>query len=256
MKALRVEIVPVLSDNYVFLAHDPDSGATAAVDPAVAGPVLEALARLDWSLSHILCTHHHGDHTGGNQELKRATGCAIVAGQGDADRIPGVDRAVKEGDTVALGEQSALVLEVPGHTRGHVAYWFSGSRVLFSGDTLFSLGCGRLFEGTAEQMWRSLERLRALPDDALVYCAHEYTNANADFALTQDPDNPSLLRHAGRILELRQTGRPTVPSQLGLEKALNPFLRADDPELLRAAGLEGLPPVRAFAEIRARKDRF
>ncbi len=256
MAPLDIHQIPVLTDNYVYLARDPAGGACAAVDPAVAAPVLAALDRLGWRLTHVLNTHHHGDHVGGNLELKKATGCTIVGGRSDAGRIPGIDVAVSGGDIVELGTHTAQVLDVPGHTRGHIAYWFADSFALFCGDTLFSLGCGRLFEGTAGQMWSSLRKLRALPDDARVYCAHEYTNANADFALTVEPDNPDLQARADEVLALREAGKPTVPSTMAMERAANPFLRADDPALQSAAGLAGRDAVSVFAEIRSRKDRF
>ncbi len=256
MSALDILQINVLNDNYIYLIHDPDSGETACVDPAVAGPVKQALARKGWTLSQIFNTHHHGDHTGGNMELKQAFGCTITGNGNDAARIPGIDHRVSEGDTVKLGAHTAQVFDVPGHTSGHNAYWFADSNALFCGDTLFSLGCGRLFEGTADQMWNSLLKLRALPDDTLVYCAHEYTNANADFALSVDPDNAALKKRASEITELRQAGKPTVPSRIGDEKAANPFLRADADDLKIAAGLVGLGAARTFAEIRRRKDNF
>jgi hydroxyacylglutathione hydrolase len=256
MAELKIHQIPVLNDNYIYLARDPDGGACAAVDPAVAPPVLRALGELGWKLTHILNTHHHGDHTGGNLEIKRATGCTIVGAAADAARIPGIDVHVGDGDTVALGTATGRVFEVPGHTRAHIAFWFEDSRALFCGDALFALGCGRLFEGNAEQMWRSLEKLRALPDDTRVYCAHEYTNANADFALTVEPDNVELRKRADAVLALREAGKPTVPSTMSEERATNPFLRADVPELQRAAGLAGKDPVSVFAEVRRRKDRF
>ena len=256
MPELEILQIPVLNDNYVYLARDADSGACAAVDPAVAAPVLRALGERGWKLTHILNTHHHGDHTGGNLEIKRATGCTVVGAAADAARIPGIDVRLGEGDTVSLGTAGARVFEVPGHTRAHVAYWFEGSRALFCGDTLFALGCGRLFEGTAGQMWESLEKLRALPDHTRVYCAHEYTNANADFALTVEPDNAALKARADAVLALREAGKPTVPSTMAEERATNPFLRADVPDLQRAAGMEGQDPVSVFAEVRRRKDRF
>jgi len=256
MATLEIEQVPVLSDNYVYLVHEPDSGETAAVDPAVAGPVLEAAARRGWRITHILNTHHHGDHTGGNQEIKRATGCTIVGNRHDAARIPGLDVGVAQGETVSLGDQVAQVFEVPGHTVGHIAYWFGDSAALFCGDTLFSIGCGRLFEGTPGQMWASLQALKALPADTRVFCAHEYTRANVAFALSVDPDNAALKRRAEEVRHLRDAHKPTVPSLMGDETAANPFLRADDPELAARVGLAGADPVAVLAEVRARKDRF
>ena len=256
MARLEIHQIPVLGDNYVYLVHDSVSGETACVDPAVAGPVRDALQGKGWRLSHILNTHHHGDHTGGNMELKQVTGCTIVGSAADAARIPGIDVRVAEGDTVAIGSHVARVMDVPGHTSGHIAFWFENSKALFSGDTLFSLGCGRLFEGSAEQMWASLLKFHSLADDTRVYCAHEYTNSNADFALSIDPDNAALNRRADEITRLREAGQPTVPSMMGDEKAANPFLRADDDSLLAATGLTGQDAVSAFAEIRHRKDIF
>lgn len=256
MSDLEIHQIPVLNDNFIYLIHDSDSGQTAVVDPAVSAPVMDELAAKGWQLSHILNTHHHHDHTGGNEDLKRATGCQIIGARNDATRIPGIDVQVEEGDTVSIGGHQAKVFDSRGHTSGHIAYWFEQDKALFSGDTLFSLGCGRLFEGTAEQMWTSLKKFRDLPDDTRVYCAHEYTNSNADFALSVDPDNPVLQRRADEVIVLREKGQPTVPSLLGEEKKANPFLRADKDDLLQAAGLTGMDPVSAFAEIRRRKDNF
>lgn len=256
MAKLEIKQIPVLSDNYVYLAHEPTSGATAAVDPAVFDPVMTAAREAGWTITHILNTHHHADHVGANLAIKEATGCTIVGPAPDAARIPGIDVAVADGDRYALGAAEAQVFFVPGHTRGHVAYWFADSLALFCGDTLFMMGCGRLFEGTAAQMWGSLTRLRALPDDAMIYCAHEYTQANAHFALTVEPDNQALRERVRAVDAARAEGRPTVPGAMGVERATNPFLRADEESLARAVALENADPVAVFAEVRRRKDSF
>ncbi len=256
MANLQVELVPVLRDNYVYLARDVGSGACAAIDPSVAEPVLAALHHRGWRLTHVLNTHHHHDHVGGNLELKRATGCIIVGNRADAHRIPGIDIAIGDGEEMSLGEQKALVLEISGHTIGHIAYWFREAGALFCGDTLFSLGCGRLFEGTPAQMWASLVKLRALPGDTRVYCGHEYTDSNARFALAIDPENPALRQRAAEVRTLRADGLPTLPSTIAAEQVTNPFLRADDPALQRMVGLQGRDPIAVFAEIRRRKDVF
>lgn len=257
MTRVTVEQIAVLSDNYVYLVHEPESGATAVVDPAVAEPVLTVLADKGWRLTHILNTHHHHDHTGGNLELKQATGAQVVGARADALRIPGIDVEVREGDTFLLGHAAAMVFETPGHTSGHIAFWFPDSHALFCGDTLFSLGCGRLFEGTAAQMWDSLVKLRELPPDTLVHCAHEYTAANARFARTVERTNPALAARVETVTRLRAANRPTVPCRLSDECAANPFLRADHPDTARAVGLPpGTEPARVFAELRRRKDVF
>jgi hydroxyacylglutathione hydrolase len=256
MSVLEIHQIPVLNDNYVYLAHDPETGATAVVDPAVAGPVLDAARAKGWKITHILNTHHHGDHTGGNLEIKVATGCTIVGPRADAGRIPGIDVQVGDGDSYSLGSAVAKVFDVPGHTSGHIAYWFQESDALFCGDTLFALGCGRLFEGTPEQMWRSLGKFRDLPGSTRVYCAHEYTQANARFAVTVDPQNKALAERSTKIDRMRAEGKPTVPSIMAEELATNPFLRADDPGVAAAVDLPGADPVAVFAEVRGRKDRF
>lgn len=256
MRELEIRQIPVLRDNYVYLVRDPASGACAAVDPSVAPPVLAALDRLGWTLTHIFNTHHHHDHVGGNRDLKQATGCLIVGHAADAARIPGIDVEVEEGDRVPLGEAEAEVIDVGGHTLGHIAFWFREAHALFCGDTLFSLGCGRLFEGSPGEMWRSLGKLRRLPDATRVYCGHEYTESNARFALSIDHDNPALRARAAEVRRLRAENRPTVPSTMADERAANPFLRADDPALQRAVGVTSGDAVAAFAEIRRRKDTF
>lgn len=256
MAKLEIHQFPCLNDNYGYLVHEPVSGATAAIDTPEVKPILAALEEKGWTLTHILNTHHHFDHAGGNAELKEKTGCTVIGPKGEKDLIPGIDRAVGEGDIVELGAARARVIEVPGHTRGHIAYSFDQEHVAFVGDTLFALGCGRLFEGTAQQMWSSLGKLMELPDDTVVYCAHEYTQANARFALSVEPDNAALAARAKEIDEKRARGEWTVPTTIGLEKRTNPFLRAASPDLRRVLGLEAAPDVDVFAETRKRKDNF
>ena len=254
--SLEIHQFPCLSDNYGYLIHEPKSGATAAIDTPDAKAIEKALKEKGWTLTHILNTHHHYDHAGGNEELKKKTGCTIIGPKNEAAKIPGLDCPVGEGDMVELGETRARVIDVPGHTAGHIAYYFEDEGVAFVGDTLFALGCGRLFEGTPDQMWTSLSKLMALPDDTIVYCAHEYTQANARFALTVDPDNAELAARAKEIDEKRAKGEWTVPTTIGLEKATNPFLRASDKKLRHAIGLDAASDVEVFAETRHRKDNF
>ena len=253
---LEIHQIPVLSDNYVYLAHDAASGQTAVVDPATTDEVFAALSDKGWTLTHILNTHHHMDHVGGNLVLKEATGCTIVGPRADAGRIPGIDIEVGDGDTYTLGSSTAKVYDVAGHTRGHIAYWFGDSDALFCGDTLFALGCGRLFEGTPDQMWESLSKFMELPGKTKVYCAHEYTQANAAFAITVEPDNQALIDRKAWIDAARAEGKSTVPSTLAEEFATNPFMRPDSIDLQRTLGLEGADLVTVFAETRKRKDNF
>ena len=254
---LDIEQILVLNDNYVYLLHDGSTGCTAVVDPAVAEPVLDRLAAKGWRLTHILNTHHHSDHVGGNLALQAATGAKVIGFAGDSQRLPGLSVEVRNGDSFLLGGTTVTVLEVPGHTSGHIAYWLPESRSLFCGDTLFALGCGRLFEGTPETMWESLLKIRALPDDTRVYCAHEYTQSNARFARTVERANPALLERIIQIDALRARQQPTVPSLLADEKATNPFLRADIASVKAGVGKSiDTPSAQVFAEIRRRKDAF
>lgn len=256
MSKLEIHQIPVLNDNYLYLFKDPDSNNVGIVDPAEAEPVLAKLNELGWKLTHIINTHHHWDHTGANLELKEQTGCTIVGGKKDAARIPGIDVELEEGDIFEFGSQKATIFEVSGHTLGHIACWFEDSQALFCGDTLFALGCGRLFEGTPVQMWESLKKFLDLPDDTKVYCAHEYTEANAHFAITVEPQNNALKTRFDEILKKRALNIPTVPSTIGEEKATNPFLRPNSSDLKETLGMADADTVAVFAEVRLRKDNF
>jgi hydroxyacylglutathione hydrolase len=240
--ALEVVRIPVLSDNYIWLVHEPASGATMVVDPAVAEPVLDAAAARGWTITDIWNTHWHPDHTGGNEIIRNATGCTITGPAAEAARIPTLDVFVKEGDSVTLGALTARVIDVPAHTGGHIAYHFADDQVAFVGDTLFAMGCGRLFEGTPEQMFTAMRKLEALGDATVIYCAHEYTQSNGRYALAAEPDNIAIRERMAQVDAARAAGEATVPTTIALERATNPFMRAAD-----AAQL---------AERRAAKDRF
>ena len=257
MNGLQIHMFPALQDNYCYLVHDTASGLTGVVDTPEVSAIEQALADTGWRLDYILNTHHHWDHAGGNLELKKETGCQVVGPKADTARIPGIDIEVGEGDEFRLGDSVATIYDTPGHTKGHIVYHFAADAAAFVGDTLFSMGCGRLFEGTPAQMWNSLQKLRdALPDDTRIYCAHEYTQGNARFALTVEPDNAELQARAAEVDRLRAAGVATVPSTMAVEKATNPFLRPDSPALMATLGMTGEDPVSVFAETRRRKDRF
>jgi hydroxyacylglutathione hydrolase len=245
-----------LRDNYGVLLHDPDSGATASIDAPEAAPVEAAVKATGWKLTDILITHHHGDHTGGIEALKAKYKCRVVAPAKEAAKIPGVDETVHEGDTVKVGTLAANVIETPGHTLGHIAYWFHLDKIAFVGDTLFSIGCGRVIEGDPEMMWASLKKLRDLPNDTEIFCGHEYTAANIKFARTVEPDNKALAEREAEAKREIERGLPTIPVTMGEEKQANPFLRADMPEVAAGIGMAGKPAAQVFAEIRARKNTF
>ncbi|MEX0853857.1 MAG: hydroxyacylglutathione hydrolase [Bauldia sp.] len=254
--ALIIEQFICRSDNFGILIHDPDSGLTASIDAPEEKPIRARLDDKGWRLDRILTTHHHGDHVEANLPLKAAYGCTIVGPDGEADQIPGIDARVKGGDRFAFGGFEVRVVDTPGHTIGHVSYWIPSAGVAFVADTLFSLGCGRIIEGTPEMMWASLDKLRALPDETRVYCGHEYTEANARFALTVEPGNADLVARAQEVKRLRAAGQPTLPTTIGLELRTNPFLRENEPGIRALLGLEHAAPAQVFAEIRRRKDNF
>lgn len=232
--ALDIVRIPVLSDNYVWLVHESESGETMVVDPAVAPRVLAEAELRGWKITQVWNTHWHPDHTGGNAGIKAATGCMITGPAAEAARIPTLDVQVKEGDAVRLGNVGAQVIDVPAHTAGHIAYHFATEDVAFVGDTLFAMGCGRLFEGTAEQMYSNMRKLEALGDDTAIYCAHEYTLSNGRFALTVEPHNLALVERVNEVTAMRERGEATVPTSIKLERATNPFMRAASVEELAA----------------------
>jgi hydroxyacylglutathione hydrolase len=256
MPALEVRMFPCLQDNYGFLAHDPETGETAAIDTPDPEAYLAAARDAGWTITQIWNSHHHMDHAGGNVALKAATGARIVGPGKDAKRIPAIDVGVVEGERAVLGSKSARVLETPGHTTGHIVYVFDDDRVAFVGDTMFALGCGRLFEGSPEVMWPSLQKLLALPDDTRIYCAHEYTQSNARFALSVEPGNSELQRRARDIDAARAAGKPTVPTTIGLEKATSPFARPHSAEIRERLSLENASDVAVFGAVRQAKDVF
>lgn len=247
-------VVPCLADNYAFLVHNHETGETALVDAPEAGPIQAELDARGWTLNDILVTHHHNDHIGGVAALRG--GARVIGARADAHRLPDLDLAVAEGDPLTVCGQVTNVIDVPGHTLGHIAFHMPDAGLAFTADSLMALGCGRLFEGTPAQMWTSMQKLRDLPDETLICSGHEYTAANARFAVTLDPDNPDLISRIKGIDAARAAGRPTVPSTLTEEKRTNPYLRADLPEFKAAIGMNDAPPTEVFAYVRAQKDKF
>ncbi len=253
---LDIALLPCHADNYAVLLHHAASGHAAVVDTPDGAAIEAEVDRRGWRLTHILTTHHHADHTEGHARLKAKYGCTVIAPAAEAGMIPGTDVRVHDGAIFTFADRDVMVIATPGHTKGHVAYYLAADGIVFAGDTLFALGCGRVFEDAPEVMWRSLQKLADLPPDTAVYCGHEYTQANARFALTIEPDNSALQERARIIDALRARGAPTIPTSIGLELTTNPFLRTGEPAVKAAVGLPAAPAAQVFAEIRARKDRF
>jgi hydroxyacylglutathione hydrolase len=253
--AAEIRAFTCLSDNFGYLIHDPATQATASIDAPEAAPIVRALEQAGWTLTDILVTHHHHDHVGGIGELKQKYGCRVVAPHDKTTKIADVDLRVGNGDVVKIGGLLARVLETPGHTLDHISYVFDADKALFAADTLFSIGCGRVFEGSYPMMWESLLKLRALPDDFRLYCGHEYTASNVKFALNVEPDNQALQARAEEVTRLRAAGKPTIPSLLGEEKKANVFLRADDPAVAVKLRMKGAGAAEVFGELRERKNK-
>src|ERR1700709_1276009 len=253
--AAEIRLFPCLADNFGYLIHDPATKVTASIDAPEAAPILSALEREGWTLTDVLITHHHHDHVGGVAELKQKYGCRVVAPHDKTAKIANVDLRVGQGDVVKVGGLLARVLETPGHTLDHISYVFDADKALFAADTLFSIGCGRVFEGTYPMMWDSLLKLRALPDDFRLYCRHAYTAAHVRFALTIEPNNPDLKARAEEVARQRSAGKPTVPTLLGDEKKANVFLRADEPSVAASVHLKGASAAEVFGEVRERKNK-
>jgi hydroxyacylglutathione hydrolase len=251
MSNLQIHQFIAGQDNYCVLLHDADIGVTVSIDAPDAKTIQRELDAKDWKLTHLLITHHHGDHTAGNVELKRASGCEIIGPAGESHKIPAIDRSVREGDEVAIGRHTFAVLETPGHTLGHIAYIEHAAKLAFVGDTLFTMGCGRVLEGDYPMMWKSLSKLAGLPEDMMLYCGHNYTAANARFSLSIEPNNMALQVRA----RAAANGDAQVPSRLSDELATNPFLRADNASIRQSLGLVGVPAWKVFGEIRDRKNR-
>jgi hydroxyacylglutathione hydrolase len=253
---LEVFMFPCLSDNYGYLIHDPIKNLTASIDTPDVHAIEEALNQNDWELNYIINTHHHYDHAGGNLELKKKTNCKIIGPMQDKDRIPGIDQTIEHAEEFMFGSFAVKGLHTPGHTTGHMVYHFEDQNIAFVGDTIFAMGCGRLFEGTPEQMLNSLDIIMSWPGETMLYCAHEYTQSNAEFAITVDGKNEDLLKRKSEVDALREKLIPTVPTKLEIEKKTNPFLRSDDKEIRLELGMMASSRSEVFAEIRSRKDQF
>ncbi|MCB8837230.1 hydroxyacylglutathione hydrolase [Aurantimonas sp. VKM B-3413] len=256
MTSLEIRQFSCRSDNFGVLVHAPDAGTTIAIDTPEEGPILAALEEAGWRLTHILTTHHHADHVAANEALKARFDATIYGPAKERAKIPGIDKAVEGGDVVDVGGVRVEVIDTPGHTLGEVSYYLPEGKAVFAGDALFSLGCGRLFEGDAAMLWESLKRLRALPDETMLYCGHEYTATNARCALSIDSQNLALQERVKEVETLRVEHKSTLPVQLGREKKTNPFLRADDPELQAAMGMSDADPAAVFAALRAKRDQY
>jgi len=254
--SLEIKMFPCLFDNYGFLIHDAETNLTATIDTPEVSAIQHTLTQQKWQLTHIINTHHHFDHAGGNLELKRKTDCIILGPSMDQQRIPGIDVAIGHREEFKFGNHQVVCYHTPGHTTGHVVYHFMNEKVAFVGDTLFAMGCGRLFEGTAEQMWSSLQLIMQWPDDTLLYCAHEYTQNNAEFALTVEPENRELIKRKAEVDLMRSNNQPTVPTKVGIEKKTNPFLRPNSEEIKINLNMAQASDTEVFAEIRKRKDNF
>jgi hydroxyacylglutathione hydrolase len=255
MSKLEIHQFMCLKDNFGVLVHDAATGTTAAIDAPEEGPVRQALAAKGWKLTHILVTHHHGDHTAGILPLKQETGCTVIGPKAEAAKIKGLDKTVGEGDTFMLAGNEVRVLDTPGHTAGHITFWIPSAKVAFAGDTLFAIGCGRVIEGTMEMMWESLAKLAKLPPDTSVYCGHEYTLSNAKFALTIEPENEALKARAAEVEKLLAAGKATLPTRVDVELATNPFLRPGSAAIRKRLGMEKSADWQVFGEIRERKNR-
>lgn len=255
MAALEIIQIPCLTDNYGVLIHEPETGETASIDAPDAEVLRSALEARNWRLTQIFVTHHHADHTAGILPLKAKYGCAVTGPEAELQRVPGIDKAVDEKTPLSFAGYNVRVIETPGHTLGHVSYFLPDAHVAFTGDTLFALGCGRIFEGTAELMWGSLQKLMSLPDDTRIYCGHEYTLSNGRFALAIEPENEALKARMKEIEGLRAVNKPTLPTMLGIEKATNPFLRTDSNAIRARLGLKGRPDWQVFERLRELKNK-